>query len=121
MLPVLVIGRKTGSPGLRPARSDQRASASHAVGISGQGMTMVSDDACDPFDVGKVITMPRSSIATQPFPSRMAKKLARRKNLYFTGRSRLPEDPSWDDGKQAGFLDFADFLDLPIAARTVPD
>src|SRR5262245_53961033 len=53
--------------------------------------------------------------------SRMAKKLARRKNLYFTGRSRLPEEPSWDDGKQAGFLDFADFLDLPIAARTVPD
>src|SRR5262245_29041334 len=36
---------------------------------------------------------------------RMAKKLARRKNLYFTGRSRLPEDPSWDDGKQAGFLE----------------
>jgi hypothetical protein len=47
-----------------------------------------------------------------------AKKLARRKKLYFTGRSRLPEDPSWDDGKQAGFLDFADFLDLPIAARS---
>src|SRR5262245_37585009 len=35
----------------------------------------------------------------------MAKKLARRKNLYFTGRSRLPEDPSCYDGKQAGFLE----------------
>jgi hypothetical protein len=47
----------------------------------------------------------------------MAKKLARPKNLYFTVRSSLPEHPSWDDGKQGGFLDFADFLDLPIAAR----
>jgi hypothetical protein len=47
----------------------------------------------------------------------MAKKLARWKNLYFTERSRLPEHPSWDDGKQGGFLDFADFLDLPIVAR----
>jgi hypothetical protein len=45
----------------------------------------------------------------------MAKKFSRRKNLYFTGRSRLPEHPSCNDGKQAGFLDFADFLDLPIA------
>jgi hypothetical protein len=47
----------------------------------------------------------------------MAKEFERRKNLYFTGRSRLPEDPRWDDGKQTGFLDFADFLDLTIAAR----
>ena len=61
------------------------------------------------------------AIGAEPASLVWPKKLARRKNLYFTGRSRLPEDPSWDDGKQAGFLDFTDFLDLPIAARTVPD
>ena len=29
---------------------------------------------------------------------RMVKKLERRKNLYFTGRSSLPERQSWGDG-----------------------
>jgi hypothetical protein len=35
-------------------------------------------------------------------------KIGTAEELYFTGRSRLPERPSCYDGKQGGFLDFAE-------------
>src|SRR5262245_36670575 len=47
--------------------------------------------------------------------ARVAKILERRKRLYFTGRSSLPERRVGATGSKAA----SDFLDLPIASRRI--